>query len=80
MPNVNSNGKFGTSMDYSQILDIKRRAVNVQVMTQKNPQNTLTKKPVFAQDKFTRGHDSNPVTEFYFQRGLYPVIRRIGKM
>jgi len=80
MVNVSSNGKFGTSMDYSQILDLKRRAVNVQYMTLQNPQNIPAIKPVFGQSRFARGHDTNPTTEFYFQRGLYNVFGRIGKM
>lgn len=78
MSNVNSNGKFGTSMDYSQLLEIRRKYIGVNHMTQNNPTNTPTIKPYFNQDKFLREGRTNGAVDFYFTRGLTPLFGRIG--
>ena len=54
MPNVSSVGKFGTSMDYSQLLEIRRKYVNVNRMYVDNRTNSVNIKPHFNQDKFNR--------------------------
>jgi hypothetical protein len=78
MPNVNSNGKFGTSMDYSQLLSIRRKYVGVNMMTQINPGNSPNIKPRFNQDKFSREGETNGAVDFYFTRGLNTVFRNVG--
>lgn len=78
MPIVNSNGKNGTSMDYSQLLDIRRKYVGVNMMQQQNPNNSPNIKPRFNQDKLVRDFRSSGAVDFYFTRGLTPVMRRIG--
>jgi len=77
MPNVNSNGKFGTSMDYSQLLEIRRKYIGVNNFYQANPKNTPTIKPYFNQDSKLRG-TSNGAVDFYFTRGLNLVYSRVG--
>lgn len=77
MSNVGSSGKFGTSMDYSQFLEIRRKYVGVIDMTRKNPTNTPTIKPYFNQDKKLRG-TTNGAVDFYFTRGLTPLFGRVG--
>ena len=78
MSNVNSNGKFGTSMDYSQLLEIRRKYIGVNMMTQSNPTNSPNIKPHFNQDKFNRETQTNGAVDFYFTRGLQPLYSRIG--
>jgi hypothetical protein len=78
MSNINSNGKFGTSMDYSQLLEIRRKYINTNSMRIKNPSNTPTIKPFFNQDKFVREGRTNGAVDFYFTRGLYSVYSRVG--
>ena len=78
MPNVNSNGKFGTSMDYSQLLEIRRKYIGVRMMTINNPNNSPNAKPRFNQDKFNREPATNGAVDFYFARGLFPIFSRVG--
>jgi hypothetical protein len=78
MPNIQSNGKFGTSMDYSQLLEIRRKYIGVNAMRQVNPTNDAAIKPHFNQDKFTREGRTNGAVDFYFTRGLYPLYARVG--
>jgi len=78
MPNVGSSGKFGTSMDYSQLLEIRRKYIGVNAMRQVNETNNPAIKPHFNQDKFTREGRTNGAVDFYFTRGLYPLYRKVG--
>ena len=88
MPNVNSDGLFGgtslgqtrpgRSMDYSQLLEIRRRFVGVNNMVIDNPHNSKTIKPFFNQDKRVREPSTNGAVNFYFVRGLTPVYNRIS--
>lgn len=82
MSNVDSSGgirgRVGRSMDYSQLLEIRRKYVGVNHMTQVNPSNTPTIKPYFNQDKKLREPGSNGAVDFYFTRGLYPLFGRVG--
>ena len=70
MSNVGSSGKFGTSMDYSQLLELKRKHRVMNAIRLANPTNVPTIKPRLNQDKFTREPATNGVTDFYFSRGL----------
>ena len=88
MPNVNSDGLFGSttpgitrpgrSMDYSQLLEIRRKYIGVQNMTYANPGNSRRIKPFFNQDKMLRDNTTNGAVDFYFTRGLTPVYNRIS--
>ena len=78
MPNIQSNGKFGTSMDYSQLLEIRRKYIGVNAMRQVNPTNNAAIKPHFNQDKFMREGHTNGAVDFYFTRGLFPLYGRVG--
>lgn len=82
MSNVDSSGgiggRVGRSMDYSQLLEIRRKYVGVNHMTQVNPANTNTIKPYFNQDKKLREPGSNGAVDFYFTRGLFPLFGRVG--
>ena len=78
MPNVNSNGKFGTSMDSSQLIEIRRKYASVRMMINNNPNNSPNAKPRFNQDKFNREGHTNGAADFYFARGLSTVFGRFG--
>jgi len=78
MPNVDSSGKLGRSMDYSQLLEIRRKYVGVNAMAATNPSNSATIKPRFNQDKFNRESHTNGSVDYYFTRGLTPLFGRIG--
>ena len=78
MSNVNSNGKFGTSMDYSQLLEIRRKYISVAAMRAVNPSNSPKIKPYFNQDKMVREPQTNGAVDFYFTRGLYPIYSKVG--
>jgi len=73
---IGSTGKFGTSMDYSQLLEIRRKYLNVNKMKNVNPTNTPTIKPYFNQDRLTSG-SNNGSSEFYNQRGLFTLFKRV---
>jgi hypothetical protein len=73
MPNVNSNGKFGTSMDYSQLLQIRKAARLTSYTNAVNPTNSPLIKQNFGRDYRNRGFDSGVVSVF-MQKGLTPVF------
>lgn len=66
MPMVNSNGKFGTSMDYSMLLNLKKH----NVLTKGYRACVQPGDPVFNRDKKTRGF-TNGVVSVLFQKGLF---------
>jgi hypothetical protein len=71
MPNVNSNGKFGTSMDYSQLLDIKKRYKTVQRQNSKPIKGDQSKKPAFNSDQVNSGSGQyNGSVDYYMVKGL----------
>lgn len=63
MSNVDSSGgiggRVGRSMDYSQLLDIRRKYVGIHMMGANNPSNSPNAKPRFNQDKFNREPATN---------------------
>jgi len=66
MPNIsNSDAKFGRSMDYSDLLQLRRKSLLIQAATQRNPTNSPDIKPHFNQDKFTREAETNGSVDFY---------------
>lgn len=78
MPNINSNGKFGTSMDSSQLMEIRRKYAGVRMMTNNNPINSPNAKHRFNQNKFNRESATNGAADFYFARGLNTVFNKVG--
>jgi len=82
MSNVDSSGgiggRRGRSMDYSQLLEIRRKYIGVNAMVTSNPQNVPTIKPFFNQDRRLREPLTNGAVDYYFTRGLYPLFRRVG--
>jgi hypothetical protein len=75
MPNVNSNGKFGTSMDHSQLLQIRKAAKLTTSTNFLNSQNLPTIKQNFGRDYRNRDFTSG-VISVYMQKGLTPVFNR----
>jgi hypothetical protein len=73
MPNINSNGKFGTSMDYSQLLQIRKAARLTSYTTAVNPTNSPLIKQNFGRDYRNRDFTSG-VISVYMQKGLTPVF------
>jgi hypothetical protein len=71
MPNVNSNGKFGTSMDYSQLLDIKKRYKTVQRQNTKAIPGNQAVKPAFNSNKVISGSGvESGAVDYYMVKGL----------
>ena len=77
MPNVNSNGKFGTSMDYSQFLKIRKAGRLTAFTTNVNPTNSPLIKQNFGRDYRSRDFTSGVVSTFN-EKGLYLVVSRLG--
>lgn len=73
MPNVDSTGKLGRSMDYSMYLKHKRHDLLTSGYTLKS----ATGNPMFGRDKKTRGFDNGIVTVL-FEKGL-TVSTRSGR-
>jgi hypothetical protein len=77
MPNVNSSGKFGSSMDHSQLLKISKAGRLTAFATNVNPTNSPLIKQNFGRDY--RGRDfTSGVISVFNQKGLFPVVSRIG--
>lgn len=71
MPNINSNGKFGTSMDYSQLLDIKKRYKTVQRQNTKVIPGNQAIKPAFNSNKVISGSGvESGAVDYYMVKGL----------
>lgn len=76
MPNVDSTGKRGRSMDASQLLDIKKKLPTVTLESIKNPPGDQKQKPMFNRDYKNGGDSNNGASWFYNQRGLVPLYQR----
>lgn len=79
MPNVNSSGKFGTSMDYSQLLDIKKRYKDVQRQDTKRIPGSQRIKPIFNSDQVIGGGQNNGAVNYYMVKGLSTLYKN-GKL
>jgi hypothetical protein len=73
---IGSSGKFGTSMDYSQMLEIKRRYKTVQRQNTKNPKGDQTKHPAFNKDQVGGGGFDNGAIDYYRVKGLSTIYKR----
>jgi len=74
MPNTNSDGKPGRSMDHSQLLEISKAARLTAFTTAINPSNSPLVKQNFGRDYRSRGFGSGVISVFS-QRGLRPVFK-----
>ncbi len=74
MPTVNSDGKFGRSMDHSQLLEISKAARLTAFTHTVNPSNSPLIKENFGRDYRVRGFGSGVISVF-MQRGLRPVFK-----
>ena len=70
MPNVNSNGKFGTSMDISQLLEMKKRYKTVQLQNAKAIDGNQKVKPIFNSNRVIGGGQTNGAVDYYMVKGL----------
>jgi hypothetical protein len=75
MPIVNSSGKFGQSMDCSQITDFRRRYATVKQQNSKPIPSDQSVKPRFNQDRLNAS-SQNGNADVYRVRGLTPVYSR----
>jgi len=75
MPNISSIDKPGRSMDYSQLLEIRRIAKITDIVSETNPTNSVEIKPRFGMDSLNRGFNSG-VIDVHMRRGLQPVFQR----
>jgi hypothetical protein len=73
MPNINSSGKFGTSMDMSQLLEISKASRLTAFTNAVNSTNSPLIKQNFGRDYRSRGFTSGLISVF-MQKGLRPVF------
>lgn len=76
MPNTDSTGKFGRSMDCSQLLDVKKKLKTVQQQNGKTPQGDQSQKPAFNSDLKIGGDSENGASWYYNQKGLALLYQR----
>jgi hypothetical protein len=78
LPKVDSSGKFGTSMDTSQLTDIRRKYKTIQNQNSKPRPGDQNVKPIFNSNRVIGGGSSNGSSEYYVQKGLSLLFRRPG--
>ena len=71
-----SSGKFGTSMDYSQLLEIRRRAKTVERQNTKTIKGDQTEFPAFNKDSMGGGGFTNGAVDYYAVKGLTKIFER----
>lgn len=76
MPNLDSTGKFGRSMDCSQLLEFKKKYKTVQQQNGKNPQGDQSQKPAFNSNRVIGGGSENGAAWYYNQKGNFLVYQR----
>jgi hypothetical protein len=76
MPNLDSTGKFGRSMDCSQLLDVKKKLKTIQQQNGKTPQGDQSQKPAFNSNKVIGGDSENGASWYYNQKGLSLLYQR----
>ena len=72
---VNSSGKFGQSMDCSQIIEFKRRYASVRQQNSKPIPNDQSVKPRFNQDRLN-SDSGNGNADVYRVYGLGPAYKK----
>lgn len=76
MPNLDSTGKFGRSMDCSQLLEIKRKYKQVQEQNSKPVPGSQQIKPIFNSNKTIGGGTDNGASAYYHEGGLSLLFKR----
>jgi hypothetical protein len=76
MPNLDSTGKFGRSMDCSQLLEFKKKYKTVQQQNGKDPQGDQKQKPAFNSNRLGGGGSENGASWYYLQPGNALLYRR----
>jgi hypothetical protein len=76
MPNLDSTGKFGRSMDCSQLLDFKKKYMTVQQQNGKTPPGNQNQKPAFNSDNKIGGDSENGASWYYNQNGNTIIYKR----
>lgn len=76
MPNLDSTGKFGRSMDCSQLLEIKRKYKQVQQQNSKSVAGSQKIKPMFNSNQTIGGGSGNGASSYYNERGLSLLFKR----
>ena len=76
MPNLDSTGKFGRSMDCSQLLEFKKKYKTVQQQNGKNPQGDQSQKPAFNSNRLGGGGSENGASWYYNQKGNFLIFDR----
>jgi hypothetical protein len=76
MPNLDSTGKFGRSMDCSQLLDVKKKLKTIQQQNGKTPPGDQKQKTAFNSNKVIGGDSENGDSWYYNQKGLSLLYQR----
>jgi len=76
MPNVDSTGKLGRSMDVSQLLEFKKKYKTVQQQLGKTPAGDQKQKPAFNSDQKIGGDSQNGASWYYLQPGNTLVYKK----
>jgi len=76
MPNTDSTGKLGRSMDASQLIIARKKYVTLKAQNSKNPVGDQSKKPMFNRDFKNTGDFDNGASWFYNQKGLALLYKR----
>jgi hypothetical protein len=76
MPNLDSTGKFGRSMDCSQLLEFKKKYKTVQQQNGKTPQGDQSQKPAFNSNRVGGGGSENGASWYYNQKGNFLIYDR----
>jgi hypothetical protein len=76
MPNLDSTGKQGRSMDCSQLLQFRKKYQTVQQQNGKNPDGDQRQKPAFNSNRVIGGDSENGASWYYNQRGSYLIFDR----
>lgn len=69
MPNTDSTGKLGRSMDASQLTSLRKKVTTLTLENSKTPQGDQKTKPMFNRDFKNTGNSHNGASWFYNQRG-----------
>jgi hypothetical protein len=76
MPNTDSTGKKGRSMDCSQLMSFRKKAAIVTLEYAKDPKADQSQKPMFNRDFKNTGNSQNGASWFYNERGNALVYKR----
>jgi len=77
MPNTDSSGRLGRSMDASQLTNLRKKVTTLTLENAKSPQGDQKKKPMFNRDFKNTGDSDNGASWFYNQRGNTLVFKRL---